>query len=189
MKHSMKVVFVVALLLAATQSVNAQSSSSRVPSRFHFGIKGGATANIYMGDNDNTDAFFFPTGGLAMDFQVAKIPLFIGIGANYANFGLKDRKTFDAHSIQVPVTTSYHIGVAPNFFINPFLGGFAAYNFNDDFNKQFNAGVRAGCGFNYGRLTWEVGYDQGLLNLGTKNNDVISGTLFVTVGFNFAGSR
>ena len=201
MKKSFKVMLAVAMMFSATLSANAQFSSksnSRVPDRFHMGIRGGITSNMYTdysakrGYDHNTDALIFPTGGIALDFQIAPIPFFLGFGVNYVNYGYKlsdyDIKEDECHSIQVPVTVSYHIGVAPNLFINPFMGEFMAYNFDSPYglDKDFNYGLRFGCGLNFGRLTFDLGYDLGLADLG---NDAKTGTLFMTVGFNWAGSR
>ena len=200
MKKSMKVFVALALLLSATLNANAQFSKkggNRTPDRFHMGIRGGASCNFYNGDADSK-GFIFPTGGIALDFQVAPIPIFIGTGLNYVNYGLKEDFRYngykmtgksDAHSIQMPVTVSYHINLAPNLFFNPFLGEFVAYNFNNDFNKQFNYGVRIGCGLNFGRLTFDVCYDLGLGNLGNDRAKMHTETLFMTIGFNWAGRR
>ena len=191
MKKSFKVMLAVAMLFSATLSANAQFSkkeNNRVPDRFHMGIRGGITSNAYS----DLDAFVFPTGGFALDFQVAPVPIFVGMGLNYVNYGYKydykyGSETEDGqHSIQIPITASYHINVAPNLFINPFVGGFAAYNFDSGFSEDFNYGLRFGCGMNFGRLTFDVGYDLGLADLG---GDQKSGTLFMTIGFNWAGSR
>ena len=206
MKKTMKIAMAVALLFTATLSAHAQfsaKSSDRVPDRFHMGLRAGFTSNIYTGDNGEGDnvAFLFPTGGLALDFQVAPVPVFVGLGLNYVNYGAKweyrgyTEKVDDAHSIQLPITAGYHINVAPNLFINPFLGGFMAYNFNDDFYEQFNYGLRVGCGMNFGRLTFDIGYDLGLANLANDDyqryhkDDIHSGTFFMTIGINWAGDR
>lgn len=201
MKKSFKVMLAVAMMFSATLSANAQFSSkseSRTPDRFHMGIRGGITSNMYSdyslksGYDHNTDALVFPTGGIALDFQIASVPLFLGLGVNYVNYGFKiddgyySYKDDECHSIQVPITVSYHIGVAPNFFINPFVGEFTAYNFDSPTDKDLNYGLRFGCGLNFGRLTFDVGYDLGLADLG---NDAKTGTLFMTIGFNWAGSR
>lgn len=188
-----KFILAVTFLFSATMSANAQFSNmqnSRTPDRVHMGIRTGLTCNIYTGDS-NSDAFVFPSGGLAVDFQVAPIPIFLGFGVNYVNYGFKYEKydyKADAHSIQMPITASYHFNVAPNLFINPFLGGFAAYNTNNDFKKQFNGGLRVGCGMNFGRLTFDLGYDIGLINL-ANNSTSTSGTFFMNVGVNWIGSR
>ncbi len=200
MKKSFKLMIAVAMLFSATLSANAQFSkkeNNRVPDRFHMGIRGGVTSNSYS----DLDAFTFPTGGFALDFQVAPVPVFVGIGLNYVNYGFKssgsyyggygysysyDYEADDQHSVQIPITASYHINVAPNLFINPFVGGFAAYNFDSDFGEDFNYGLRFGCGLNFGRLTLDLGYDLGLADLGGSQK---SGTFFATIGFNWAGSR
>lgn len=199
MKKSFKVMLAVAMLFSATLSANAQFSkkgNNSVPDRFHMGVRGGITANTYTGDYD-FKSFLFPTGGLAVDFQVAPVPVFVGIGLNYVNYGCEieyqygrySEKIDDAHSIQIPITASYHINVAPNLFVNPFIGSFMAYNFNDDFHEQFNYGLRLGCGLNYGRLTFDLGYDFGLANLGDGYDEEKSGTFFMTFGYNWAGSK
>lgn len=197
MKKSFKVMLAVAMLFSATLSANAQFSkkeNNRVPDRFHMGIRGGITSNTYTGDANGIDPLLFPTGGFAMDFQVAPVPIFLGFGLNYLNQGYKyddyyDTETEDLHTVQVPITASYHINVAPNLFINPFAGGFVSYNIDSNFDKDVNYGLRFGCGMNFGRLTLDLGYDLGLANLGGDYYDAKSGTFFMTIGFNWAGSR
>lgn len=202
MKKTIKFVFAVIMLFTAIQNANAQFSkkgSSREPDRFHMGIRGGFTVNTYTGGGYK--AAIFPTGGLAADFKVAPFPLFVGVGLNYMNYAAKGEiytysrygsysstKTIDGHSIQVPVTVSYHINVAPKLFINPFIGEFTAYNFSKAFNEHVNYGLRFGCGMNYGRLTFDVGYDLGIANL-AKSGTARTGTFFMNVGFNWAGSK
>ena len=85
MKKSFKVMLAVAMLFSATLSANAQFSkkeNNRVPDRFHMGIRGGITSNTYTGDANGIDPLLFPTGGFAMDFQVAPVPIFLGFGLN-----------------------------------------------------------------------------------------------------------
>ena len=204
MKKSFKVMLAVAMLFSATLSANAQFSkkeSNREPSRFHMGLRAGYTSTSYITEYD-LDAKNFVTGGLALDFQVAPIPIFVGMGLNYMNYGVMDSyyskgthyyysELEDGVGIQMPITVSYHINVAPNLFINPFFGGFVAYNNESGFGEDFNYGMRIGAGLNYGRLTFDMGYDLGLANLAGDdwNNDITSGTFFMTIGFNWAGSR
>jgi hypothetical protein len=196
MKKTFKMMLAVAMLFTVTLSANAQFSSSNsncVPDRFHMGIRGGLTTNYWT----DFDAFLFPTAGIGLDFQIAPVPIFLGTGLNYMNMGLKYKgDSEDVHHIQMPFTASYHINIAPNLFINPFAGPFFAYNvtdidddddaFDDD---RFNWGFRLGCGMNFGRLTCELGYDLGLKNFGDSHNSFRSSTIFMTVGFNWAGSR
>lgn len=210
----------VAMLFTATLSANAQfrkKVSTRTPDRFHMGLRAGLTAStltgdytkIFMGQISDVQALLFPYGGLALDFQVAPIPLFVGFGLNYMNMGYKledihsNKKTFDNfHSIQMPITVRYHINLAPNLFLQPFMGPWFAYDLSDDDDKdwkdnRFDYGLRVGCGLNYGRLYFDFGYDLGLKNLydndGEYKNEhdytINRGVLFVTFGFNWAGER
>lgn len=195
MKNSFKIMLTMVAFFASTSSVNAQFSnkeSNRVPDRFHMGVRGGMTINSYTGDFSSLKSAIFPTGGIAVDFKVAPFPLFVGTGVNYVNYKAKtdiggDR---DNHSIQVPLIASYHINVAPNLFVNPFVGDFIAINLDKDnmLDKSVNYGIRLGCGLNYGRLTFDVGYDFGLANL-AKHGTTRTGTFFMTLGFNWLGSR
>ena len=199
MKKSFKLMLAVAMFFSATLSANAQFSkkeNNREPDRFHMGMRGGISSNTYTGDVGDIDALLFPTGGFALDFQVAPVPVFVGLGLNYMNYGYKydgyyDTETEDGHhAVQLPITASYHINVAPNLFINPFVGGFMAYDFDDDFDNQFNYGLRFGCGMNFGRLTLDLGYDLGLANvIDSDHYSAKTGTFFMTIGFNWAGSR
>ena len=218
MKNSFKIMLAVAMLFTATLSANAQLrkkvNSTRTPDRFHMGLRAGLTASTITGDyTEAAKALLFPYGGLGLDFQVAPIPLFVGIGLNYMNMGYKveynynhkdETKTWDAHSIQMPITVKYHINLAPNLFLQPFLGPWFAYNLTDideenkDWNDdRFDYGLRFGCGLNYGRLYFDCGYDLGLKNWydrdgrykNEKDYTINRGVLFVTFGFNWAGER
>lgn len=196
MKKTFKMLLAVAMLFAATQSADAQfrkKDNNRVPDRFHMGLRAGIASNTYTGDANGIDPLVFPTGGFALDFQVAPVPIFVGMGLNYINYGYKTSyKDYDeAHSIHFPLTASYHINVAPNFFINPFLGGFVGYDFDapNGLDDKVNYGMRFGCGINFGRLTLDLGYDLGLADLGKYGNEARTATFFATVGFNWAGSR
>lgn len=222
MKKMLTTMVAVAMMLAFSLDANAQfrkRENNRVPDRFHMGLRAGITASsingdldkIY-GDDDYVKSLLFPYGGLALDFQVAPIPIFVGIGLNYMNMGMKfeyeDRhysysETYDSHSVQLPLTVQYHLNLAPNLFLQPFLGGWVAYDCTDiDEDKEekgwnddrFDYGLRFGCGLNFGRLYLDLGYDLGLKNWydSDGHHDKYSlhrGIFFATLGFNWAGSR
>ena len=215
MKNSFKLMLAAAMLFTATLSADAQfrkKVNTRTPDRFHMGLRAGFTVSTATGDfTEYIDPLIFPYGGLALDFQVAPIPIFVGIGLNYVNMGLKytidnkyisETKTFDAHSIQLPITAKYHLNLAPNLFLQPFIGPWFAYNLSDideekrDWNDdRFDYGLCIGCGMNYGRLYFDLGYDIGLKNW-YDNDDHDShdysqhrGLFFMTIGFNWAGDR
>lgn len=193
MKKSFKVMLAVAMLFSATLSANAQFSkkeNNRVPDRFHMGIRGGVTFNSY---SEGEDGLTFPYGGFNMDFQIAPIPLFLETGMYYMNKGFtyeyygyrySEEESIDDHYINMPILVSYHINLAPNLFLQPFVGGVGGYLTE---SESFEAAVRAGVGINFGRLYMNVGYDFGVTGHGY--NDGTNNTLFATIGFNWAGSR
>ena len=203
MKNSFKIMLMMVAFFASTSSVNAQFSnkeSNRVPDRFHMGVRGGMTINSYTKDLKDAKSAIFPTGGIALDFKVAPFPLYVGTAVNYVNYAYKldtkyvNDKKWDIHAIQVPIIVSYHsyhINVAPNLFVNPFVGEFMAVAVSKEggIDKSFNYGLRAGCGLNFGKLTFDVGYDLGLANLGKGSFETRTGTFFMTLGYNWLGSR
>ena len=207
MKNSLKAIVAVVLMLSATLSVNAQGSS-RVTERFHFGIRGGFSINSWRGDGaENWDPIAAPTGGFAFDFQIAPVPVFLGFGVNYLNEGFRaehfelsslksTKESVNASAIHVPLVFGYHFNVAPNLFVSPYAGGFMSYcveDMDDDDDgledERFNYGMRIGCGLSFGRLTFDMSYDYGLKNMGSKHFDLRSGTFFATIGYNIAGER
>jgi hypothetical protein len=211
MKKSLTALLALAMMLTVSLDASAQfkkRENNRKPDRFHMGLRAGLTASTLTGDHtDDVKAFWFPYGGIGLDFQVAPIPIFIETGLNYMNRGFKvDYNehghhyswTYDtAHSLHMPLVVSYHANIGPNLFLQPFLGGFMAYNL-DEIDKEksdwqderFDYGLRFGLGFNFGRLYANFGYDLGLKNLsGNSNHSIHSGEMFATIGFNWAGSR
>ena len=186
-------ILLAAVILLITQNTNAQfrkKDNPRVPDRFHFGPRAGITINHYFGSPGyGSKALLYPSGGFAFDAQVAPIPLFVGMGINYVNYGFKHgSSTMESNAIQVPMICSYHINMASNLFINPFFGGFVAYAEKTNDHENLNGGLRLGCGMNYGRFTFDVNYDIGLVDVG-KQRRRTTGTAFITLGFNCAGSR
>lgn len=206
MKKTFKLLLSAAILFSATLSANAQllkKEKFSVPDPMHFGVRGGITFNSFT----DYDPYLFPTGGLAVDYQMsATTPIFIGAGLNYVNYVVADEREYmyGGHKldeycggIQIPVTLSYHINVAPHLFINPFAGVFTAFYPDSYFEESLNYGLRIGLGMNFKRITLDFCYDAGLAkhnlgNHGMTYEDVASqksNTLFLTVGFNFIGKR
>lgn len=200
MKDFLKCIIAVVLLFSATLNANAQFDYNRVTKRFHMGIRGGLSVNSYRGDGAKKLSQLSDfTGGLAFDWQIGSDPLFIGLGINYLNEGYKyyESNRWDNSAIHVPLVFGYHFNVAPNLFVSPYLGGFAAYSVEqldkDDYDyNRYNFGVRIGCGMNYGRITLDLAYDLGLSSSHVFRNSrdtACSGTFFATIGFNIVGSR
>ncbi len=74
--------------------------------------------------------------------------------------------------------------------VQPFAGVVGGYLTETD---GFDGAVRVGCGFNFGRLYANVGYDFGLtigdVHEGYFGEKWHNNTLFATIGFNLAGTR
>lgn len=218
MKKTFKLMMAALMLLTAT-SASAQFSrkeNPREPDRFHMGLRAAFTSNSQTwedaklnGLSFEADPLPFVAGGLGFDFQVAPIPLFLESGVYYMNKGFTiDQAKYNTnldeiqhmHEITVPLVVSYHINVAPNCFVQPFFGAFFGvaltdgdmWDIADAEDALFDAGLRLGCGFNFGRLYVNLGYDAGLTKMEvSKKYDftVSTGTFFATLGFNWAGSR
>lgn len=193
MKKSTKKLATLAMMLVAgsAMTVNAQLLSEKP--RVHFGIRGGVSSSTYS--NSGTDAKVFPTGGLAIDFKVAPIPLYLESGLYYVNKGYKydlgydlGEESTDNHAIEMPIVVSYHYYFTDKMAIQPFFGGFVSAAF-DGPNDDVDYGLRLGTGFNYGRAYANIGYDFGLKNWGNNGHTSKSGLLFFNIGFNFIGSK
>lgn len=190
-----KLLFATFVALFGFTSANAQIVENLEYPRAHFGIRGQFTSSSFTG----YDALPFAGGGLAADFRIAPIPLYLETGLYYAQKGYKyesyydedEKETWDNHSVLMPLLVSYHLYFTDNLSIQPFTGAYVSYGFNAE---EVDYGLRFGCGFNFGRLYANVGYDLGLKNYESydyhagETKDLKSGMLFLTVGFNFAGS-
>ena len=160
-----RIFFVALMLIGITAGVNAQRGTDAP--RFHMGIRGGFTTSSFSGSD--ADALPFAYGGLGFDFKLASIPLYMESGLYYMNKGLKvGDKTFNCHSVVMPLLASYHFYVTDKMSIQPFAGPYVAYGLNDDNiysddDQCFDAGVRIGCGWNFGRLYANMGYDIGVV--------------------------
>ena len=81
----------------------------------------------------------------------------------------------DNHSILSPALLSYHIPLAKDMSLQPFMGPFLAYGFSD--GEDF--GWRMGVGFSKKNFYVNCGYDI------SGNYGVDEDALFVSVGYNF----
>lgn len=174
-------------------SVSAQSYDYP---KFHMGIRGGFSINSVGHD---TKTLLFPQGGLDMDFRIAPIPLYLETGVNYMNKGYKlefdydESETEDDHYVYMPLLLSYHVYFNDKLAIQPFVGGTFGYLTE---SESFESALRIGCGFNFGRLYANIGYDFGLTGHDVDHgyydgyyDSWKSNSFFMTIGFNFAGSR
>lgn len=182
----MKKIILSVLLCVIAVSVNAQIVKNLEYPKAHFGIRGAFTLNTWSVDEAETDALPFGSGGLALDFKIASIPLYLETGVYYMNNGCKyedrygDMETVNNHTIKMPLLASYHLYFTDNMAIQPFVGPYVGYGFGEE---RVDYGLRSGIGWNLGRLYLNAGYDFGFEVDGYRNNNY-----FISIGFNIAGS-
>lgn len=198
MKKQVLFLVATAVMLVASTSVQAQSVSYP---KFHMGIRGGLTVNTAsVKGGGSADALAFPYGGIAVDFRVAPFPLYLETGVYYMNKGGEYKyvqynggysfsdytEKFDNHFINVPLLLCYHFYVNDKMAVQPFVGFVGGYLTESD---NFGGAVRIGCGYNFGRLYANIGYDFGVTKDSKHGEDITNNTFFATLGFNFAGGR
>ena len=188
----MKKIIVSFLLCVFTVTASAQIVKNLEYPKAHFGIRAAFTSNsVRTGDDfydNHSKAKTFVSGGLALDFRVASIPLYLETGMYYMSKGYKHDEPGSSndywnHSVIMPLLMSYHLYFTDNMAIQPFVGPYVGYGCDKDDEGRVDYGIRAGLGWNFGRLYVNAGYDFGFEVDGYKNN-----TVFATIGFNFAGS-
>lgn len=193
-------VMALSLFLTATVPVNAQNW--RNAPKEHFGIRAGISSTDVLGDiwdgAGDVTALTAPMVGIAYDVKVAKLPFYVETGLYYMNRGQKYegtihydghyssyKETENNHTLLVPALFSYHAYVNKNMSIQPFMGPYLAYGFNDE---EADYGWRMGCGFNAKQFYVNVGFDLGLKDdFDTHPGEVSS--VFMTVGWNFLGKK
>ena len=175
------------VLFAAMITTNVNAQSIKYP-KMHFGIRLGGTFNTATVNGEKITGVTganSPTGGFALDFRIASIPLYMETGIYCVNRTLCIKDGYDKEDItgQVPLLLSYHYYISDKVAVQPFAGGYASYGHN------FVPGARFGVGINYGRLYANVGYDIDLAERDVDHGKYKSPGIFTTIGFNFGGSR
>lgn len=207
-----KVLFTIVCMIMS-YNLNVHAQSYYYPS-FHMGIRGGVTFTKVV-DYNYLKGKTAPYGGLAFDFRLAQIPLYLETGLYYMDRGytidykkwlnddpefnhfydfggwsLPDEEKVSYCFLNLPILFSYHYYVTGKMALQPFAGGFIGYNIDTtsshNYRNRFEGGVRVGLGVNYGRLYVNVGYDIGLFK---SEGDIKMNALFLTLGFNIVGSR
>ena len=178
------------LLLLATVMltfVATASAQSVMYPKFHLGVRGGLTVNTPTISDASIDGMVMAYGGIATDFRIAPIPLYIETGVYYMDKGGSitypwGKHDFDNHFIHIPILVSYHFYLNDNMAVQPFVGFAGGYLTE---SEDFGGAVRFGCGYNFKRFYANIGYDIGV----TENHSIKDNTFFVTFGYNFAGGR
>lgn len=169
MKTINKIIFTLTLLLLTGNSVRAQKLTNTP--KVILGVRGGITFAPTEWDGSSIE--LFPTAGFSASFNIARLPFYIETGLYYTNRFVAD---WDNHSLLAPALLSYHIPLKNNTSIQPFMGPFIAYGFNEN---TVDFGCRMGVGFSKKHFYINCGYDI------SGNNGVDEDALFVSVGYNF----
>lgn len=180
-------------LLTAFAVVSLQTSAKFYPAyknapQMHIGVRSGITFSTM--DYDNAEALVAPYGGLALDFKVSKLPIYIETGAYYMDKGCRYESWWDNHhnhndytdhnhSIYMPAVVSYHFYIGKTMTLQPFSGFYTSYGFD---YKKADFGVREGAAFTYNQLYANMGVNIGVVE---QDGDKEHMSLFLTVGVNF----
>lgn len=176
------------IALAMFSVVALQASAKFYPAyknapQMHIGARAGVTFSFM--DYDNDEVLVAPYGGFAIDFKVAKFPLYIETGGYYMDKGCRyywfnnNDITEHNHSILVPAVASYHFYIGKNMTLQPFTGFYTAYGF--DYEK-LDFGLREGVAFTYNNFYTNMGINAGVVE---QDGDQEHVSLFLTVGVNF----
>lgn len=186
MKMNLKVIAMTAMMLVGSLTASAKWGDDVAP--FHFGFRAGVSFSEL--NYSNADVLTAPYGGLAFDFKIAKVPVYLETGMYYMNMGTKyddfwndGKATCDNNSLMVPLVGSYHFRVGRDMTIQPFSGMYVSYGF--DYDKA-DFGLREGVGFTAGKFYANIGANYGLVE---QDGDAEHCSLFLTVGFNFIGDK
>ena len=207
MRKARLLLTVMMLLMAMSASARFNAAKQDAP-KAYFGLRVGVGGSTYY-NIKKSEALVTPIGGVAIGVKVAKLPLYLESGAYYQNMGSRFedseywwhygyydevrhshvKKTFKVnnHSVIVPLVVTYHFYASDNITIQPFVGLYGAYGFD---NKKTDFGLREGVGFSFGHLFVNLGANIGLIEQDIENNNTwVEGgqhlSLFLGVGFNF----
>lgn len=176
-------------LLTVLVATSLQVSAKFYPAyknapKMHIGVRGGITFSTM--DYSNAEVLTAPYGGLAVDFKVAKLPIYVETGAYYMDKGCRyewwgDHKDFTDHnhSIFIPAVASYHFYIGKNMTLQPFTGFYTSYGI--DYEK-LDFGIREGVAFTYNQFYTNLGVNAGLVE---QDGDEEHASIFLTVGVNF----
>ena len=176
-------------LLTVLVATSLQVSAKFYPAyknapKMHIGVRGGITFSTM--DYSNAEVLTAPYGGLAVDFKVAKLPIYVETGAYYMDKGSRyewwgDHKDYTDHnhSIFIPAVASYHFYIGKNMTLQPFTGFYTSYGI--DYEK-LDFGIREGVAFTYNQFYTNLGVNAGLVE---QDGDEEHASIFLTVGVNF----
>ncbi len=185
MKKELRIIVLAMFSVMALQASAKFYPAYKNAPKMHIGARAGVTFS-YM-DYSNAEVLAAPYGGFAIDFKVAKLPIYIETGAYYMDKGCRYEGVWNSnheftdhnHSILTPAVASYHFYIGKNMTLQPFTGFYTAYGF--DYEK-LDFGLREGVAFTYNNFYTNMGINAGVVE---QDGDQEHVSLFLTVGVNF----
>jgi hypothetical protein len=210
----MKKVFISMIALFCSLGSFAQYSSggfSLDEENLYWGVRFGITSANLGGDLDLGSKTGMTLGGVIGLRASDSTPVFIESGLYYTERGAKKGKLrVGYNNLESPLVVKYGIKATDDIAVLPFFGPYFSYAFSGktkqpgadgkiesvgsfDEKKAFtgglkraNMGFKLGCGAEYNKLYFELGYQFGITNV-SKSDDVTahSNALFANFGVNF----
>lgn len=192
-----KLVAVFAFLLVALWAHAQFQPAYKHAVRYHVGARAGVGFSSY--DFDESRVITMPTGGIAVDYRVASVPVYVESGLYYMDMGTRgkvyytdgytvDEFTSHNHSVLMPMVGSYHFYIGDKVTLQPFTGFYVSYGFGND---KTDFGLREGVGVAVNNFYANMGVNYGLVDQLSEPfiGDGHHRSFFMTVGFNFIGGR
>ena len=209
----MKKVFISMIALFCSLGSFAQYSSggfSLDEENLYWGVRFGITSANLGGDLDFGSKTGMTLGGVIGLRASDSTPVFIESGLYYTERGAKKGKLrVGYNNLEIPLVVKYGIKATDDIAVLPFFGPYFSYAFSGktkiqdkDGNsiisvgtfdekkwnglKRANMGFKLGCGAEYNKLYFELGYQFGITNV-SKFDEVTahSNALFANFGVNF----
>ena len=176
----------------------------------YWGVRFGITSANLGGDLDFGSKTGMTLGGVIGLRASDSTPVFIESGLYYTERGAKKGKLrVGYNNLEIPLVVKYGIKATDDIAVLPFFGPYFSYAFSGktkiqdkDGNsiisvgtfdekkwnglKRANMGFKLGCGAEYNKLYFELGYQFGITNV-SKFDEVTahSNALFANFGVNF----
>lgn len=176
----------------------------------YWGVRFGMTSATLGGDLDLGSKTGMTLGGVIGLRASDSTPVFIESGLYYTERGAKKGKLrVGYNNLEIPLVVKYGIKATDDIAVLPFFGPYFSYAFSGktkiqdkDGNsiisvgtfdekkwnglKRANMGFKLGCGAEYNKLYFELGYQFGITNV-SKFDEVTahSNALFANFGVNF----
>lgn len=193
------------MMMVFTMPSFAQMSSggfSLDEENLYYGIRIGMTSASVGGDVDLDSKVGMTLGGV-VGFRVSNSnPLFLESGFYYTQRGgKKGGNTLGINYLEIPVLIKYGFRASDDIAILPFFGPYFSYgiggklktdegkrsSFNSDNGyNHADMGFKLGCGAEYNKIYFELGYQFGVANISAIDKITARGNAFVAnFGINF----